>query len=238
MGYVTTTKMKVIILKILVIFLLIFSQTAKSQEKKDTLYLKNSLKLDLISLYYTFFDSRIQVRAGFEYERKISSKSFLSGYLDIGIYDKYVFKKYYDLFNQNQGMYFIQQDVAVKGFHFIPSYNYFIFQSKRKINHGIFLGGNIDFNFYRKKLDFFNSQSSEKYSQKYNQSKIALGLSMGWKYNLNSQMAIELKSSLFACIFKNKSLENMSYIRPLISQWNDPKYNFWWVSNLIICYAF
>lgn len=202
-------KMKFIFFNFIVVFSIIFSQAVNSQENKDSLCLKNSLKLDLIPLYNTFFDTRIQVRVGFEYERKINVKSFLSGYLDIGIYDKYVYRKYYDFFNQYQGMYFTDQDVAVNGFHIIPGYNYFIFQSKRKTNQGLFLGGNIDFNFYRKKLKFYNSQTSERNSQKYNQSKLALGLSLGWKWNLDSRFFIELQTSMFAVVLKNTSAENI-----------------------------
>ena len=230
--------MKFIFFNFIIIFSIIFSQTVKSKENNDSLCLKNSFKLDLMPLYNTFFDTRIQVRAGIEYERKINFKSFLSGYLDIGIYDKYVFRKYYDFFNENGGMYFVDQDVAINGFHMIPGYNYFIFQSKRKTNQGLFLGGNIDFNFYRKKLKFYNSQTFEKYTQKYNQSKLALGLSLGWKWNLDPHFFIELQTSMFAVVLKNTSAENVKAIRPIISQWNDPKYNYWWVSNLKICYAF
>lgn len=232
------TEIRFIVSKIWILFLIVFPQTAKSQFTKDTLFLKNALKLDLISLYNTFFDARIQVRTGLEYERTTGSKSFLSGYLDLGLYDKYVFKKYYDFFNQNQGMYFIKQNVSVKGFHFIPGYNYFVYQSKRKIHHGLFFGGNMDINFYQKKLEFYNSQTSAKYSQKYNQTKLALGLSMGWKCNFNSHWFIELKTSTFASVYTKISDENMKAIRPLISQWNAPKYNFWWLSNIKICYAF
>jgi hypothetical protein len=227
--------MKNVIVKI---FLILLSLSAHSQDNKNILNFKNAFKINLISIYNTFFDARTQIRIGIEYERKISKRAFVSNYLDFGLYDKYVFRKYYDFFNQNQGLHYEQQDVVVKGIHFIPSFNYYIFKSKRKMPNALFLGGNIDFSIYRKKLEFYNSKTSETYSQKYNQSKVALGISLGGKIYIFSRLYLEPKTSIFASVFETKFGENMNSIRPLISQWNDPEYKFWWTSNLSICYAF
>jgi hypothetical protein len=216
---------------------IILSHAVNLKANKDSLSLKNSFKLDLMSVYYDFFDNRVQIRAGFDFERKINLKSFISYHLDIGIYDKYIFRKYYDFFNQNKGMYSIEQNVVIKGFHFIPGYYCYILQSKRKPSQGLFLGGNADLNFYRKKLKSNNSQTSESFTQRYNQSKLALGLSLGYKYKIYHHFFVELQTSMFATVFKKLSDEKMNPIKPLIAQWNDQNYNYWWMSEIKICYA-
>lgn len=225
-------------MKLFVLAFLLIPNVLKAEEIKDTTSFKNSFKLDFISLYHTLFDARKQIRAGVEYERKISSKAFLSAYLDIGLYDLYVFRKYYDFFNQNQGMYYVQQNVEVIGFHFIPTYNYYVLQLKNYKKNGLFLGAGLDCNVYRKKLEYYNSQSKDRYSNKYNQFKLALAASVGWRHYINSRFSIELKTSLFSSVFKRKSDKNKSSIRPIISQWSNPSYNYWNVSNFKICYDF
>src|SRR4051812_7042683 len=102
-----------------VILLILFGSSLSvcAEEKSDSLQYKNSISIDVIPFYHVLFDTRIQIRIGAEYERVLSKKSFISGYLDIGLYDKYNFIKYYDFFSQNQDMYFIQQKVSIAGFH-------------------------------------------------------------------------------------------------------------------------
>lgn len=204
----------------------------------DTSAFKNAIKLDLFPLYYDFFDYRDQIRAGIEYERKINYRSFAALYMDIGVFDDYTFIKYYDFFNQNQGMYSVEQKAIIKGIHIQPSYNYIFFRSKKKPNHGVFAGSIIDFHCYKKNLETYNSQTSEKSNYRYNQLKMGLGLHMGAKYAFNRHFFAEVKTSLYVKIYYHISVQFVNPVMPLNAQWTDSKYNFWWVSNLKIGYAF
>ena len=123
----------------------------KAQDSKPKIF-KNTFALDVVPFYYDFFDYRKQIRVGIDYTRQFQSHWFLSIALDLGLFDDYSYIKYYDFFNQNQGFYSITQEASISGFHFLPSYNYYFFQSKRKQGQGFYGGGVIDMNYYRKKL--------------------------------------------------------------------------------------
>ncbi len=209
-----------------------------SQEKPDSLFHKKFIKLDLLPLYYDFFDNRVQIRIGAEYERYIFKKSSAACYLDIGLYDKYKFIKYYDFFNQQQGMYSIQQNVSIIGFHLIPSYNYYFYNSKKKTNRRFFSGAVIDFGYYHKKLAYYNSKTLDSYSDSYNQKKLGVGLSLGYKNQYGKHVFIEIKTSLLTKIFNYVSEDDRILIKSLDAQWTSSNYNFWWITNLKIGYVF
>lgn len=208
-----------------------------SQEVNDSLNFKNSIKLDLIPLYYDFFDSRVQVRLGAEYDHNISRKFFVSCYLDAGLYDKYKFIKYYDFFNEKLGMYSVQQDISVIGFHIIPGYNYYFYNTADKqIN--LFAGTIMDFGYYHKDFEYSNSQTLDKYSNNYNQKKLGVGLSLGLKNYIGTHIFIELKTSLLTKIFNFISKDEKVPIKSYDAQWTSTDYKFWWITNLKIGYAF
>lgn len=215
-----------------------FCLKVSAQEYRDSITLKNAIKLDLFPLYYDFFDYRDQIRAGIEYERKINKKSFAALYTDMGMFDNYSYRKYYDFFNQNQGLHYVEQKVIIKGIHLQPSYNYYLFKSMKKNNQGVFAGGIMDFQFYKKNVETYNSQTLERSSYLYNQSRIGLGMQMGVKYAFFRRFFAEVKTSLYIIIFYHISSEVMNPVKPLNAQWTDSKYNSWWVSNLKIGYAF
>src|SRR4051812_20988033 len=98
--------------------------TVFAGQKNDTITHKSSVKLDFVPLYHVILDNRVQIRAGLEYERYLHRKQSVACYLDMGLYDKYNFIKYYDFFGQNQPIYSISQKVSIAGFHLLPSYNY------------------------------------------------------------------------------------------------------------------
>ncbi|MBK6821105.1 MAG: hypothetical protein IPG85_16515 [Bacteroidetes bacterium] len=84
--------------------------------------INQAIKLDLAASYFTIFDNRKQLRVGLQYEKKITQQSILNWNIDIGMYDHYSFIKYYDFFNQQQGLYSIEQKVLITGFHLTPAY--------------------------------------------------------------------------------------------------------------------
>ena len=222
---------------LLIVFIFSFFNSF-SQEKPDSTVQLNSVKLDLLPLYYVFFDNRVQIRAGLEFERYILKKSSLSCYLDLGLYDKYKFIKYYNLFNENEGLYSIQQDITIKGFHLLPGYNYYFYRSKKKDTHKAFVGCMLDFGYYQKGIAYYNSLTRESYTDTYNQKKLGIGLSLGVKNNFGKHFFAELKTSLFTKIFNYISLDEKPLMKSLDSQWTSTDYNFWWITNIKIGYAF
>jgi hypothetical protein len=211
---------------------------AFSQEKCDSIIHKNSIKFDVVPLYHVFFDNRIQIRAGIEYERYRTKKSSIACYMDFGLYDKYGFIKYYDFFNQNQGMYFIQQKILIKGFHLLPSYNYYFDTFKKRPKSGFFVGAIADVGFYWKKVDYINSSTLENYSDKYNQAKLGIGLSLGFKKYYGKHFFGELKTSALIKLYNYITEQGRNPVKSLDAQWTSPSYNFWWISNIKIGYAF
>ncbi len=209
-----------------------------SQEKTDSLLKTNCIKFDIIPLYNNFFDTRVQIRIGTEYEKYVCEKSALSVYIDGGLYDKYKFIKYYDFFNQQQGLYSIEQDISIVGVHIIPSYNYYFYTFKNHPNEKLFLSTLLDYGYYYKKLDYYNSQTKDSYYDSYNQNKLGVGLGLGYKNQFSKHFLIELKTSFFAKVFNSISNDERIQIKSLDAQWTSTNYNFWWISNLEIGYVF
>lgn len=212
--------------------------SSHAQKNDSVTSQKNAVKIDLIPFYYDFFDYRKQIRMGIEYERKINQKYFFASELDIGLFDEYNFTKYYDFFSQNLGMFYIKQNVQIKGFHFIPSYNYCLWRSKIKVDQGLFGGGNIEYRLYHKKLDYYNSQTNESSSDAMNQTTIGAGVNLRIKYLLFKHFYCELKTAFSVAFYNHRSTNNPNFIKSLNAQWTDNKNRFWWVSNIKICYAF
>ena len=208
-----------------------------SQEKQDSTIHKNAIKLDLIPFYHVFFNNRVQIRAGIEFEHFVFKKSSLAFYLDMGLYDKYTFIKYYNFFNQ-QGMYSIQQKVSIRGAHLLSSYNYYFFSFKKKPNTQFFFGSVVDFGFYKKNIDYYDSSVLEHYQTKYNQAKLGIALSIGLKKGFSKHITTEIKTSLFTKVVNMISQNGVNQIKSLDAEWTSPNYNFWWITNLKIGYAF
>jgi len=199
---------------------------------------KYAIKIDVAADYYTFFDHRIQARLGLELEQKINSNSFISYSIDAGLFDKYHFIKYYDFFNQQQGMYSINQRIQIEGLHFMPGYNSFLFQSSLKKQQGLYLGGMLDISLYHKHLNSFNSQTLAQSNLNYLQFKTGLGISGGIKYQLLHRVFVEAKTNLLTKIWHIKSTKNTVEIPVLHAQWASSDNQFWWISNLKIGYVF
>jgi hypothetical protein len=228
------------ILKFIMVLLLLlsFSCSLFAQKKQDSTFCKNDLKLDLVPFYFDFFDAREQIRIGFEYERMINRNFSVSCYIDAGLYDNYTFIKYYDFFNQNQGMYTVEQNVSIRGVHLIPSCNYWFYRAKKKANRGIYTGVILDFHYYQKKLAYLNTQTFERTHEKYYQTGLGAGLDLGGRYGFGKHFFIELKTVFLGKIYRHANKQDVPLVKPLNAQWSDNKHNFWWISNLTLGYAF
>jgi hypothetical protein len=96
----------------------------------------------------------------------------------------------------------------------------------------------MDFNYYRKRLNSFNSQTDINTLDKYNQYASGIGLGAGCKYGFGRHFFVELKTSFLAKIFTIISYSEMNKIKPLNAQWANENYYLWWVTNFNIAYAF
>jgi len=220
---------------VLVVFICGFATLAQENKPKPN---KDFFAIDVIPLYYDFFDYRKQIRVGVDYSRQFKTHWFVDGAIDCGLFDDYTFTKYYDFFNQSIGYHYITQEAVVTGFHFLPSGNYFFWQSKSKPGQGMYCGALFDLNFYRKKLDIFNSQTLENSSDVIKQFKTGVGVSLGGKCYIGRHFFAEIRTSVFAKIFFITSDKNINAIKSINSQWTSANNNYWWVSNLKIGYAF
>ena len=209
-----------------------------SQDIRDSSSYKNSVRLDFVPLYDDFFDTRVQIRAGGEYERSISERSAVSAYLDLGLYDKYDYIKYYNFFGQNQGMYSEKQRVSIIGFHFIPGYSYFFYTFRKKPNRKFFSSALVDCGYYHKSISYSNTLTSDGSSDSYDQMKVGAGLGVGFKNNFGKRLFYELKTSIVALLYNHVSKAGFSAIRALDAQWTSADRNFWGTSNIKIGYAF
>ncbi len=208
-----------------------------AQDSKPRAY-KNTVVLDVVPFYYDFFDYRQQIRLGIDYTRQFQPRWFLSTALDVGLFDDYTYIKYYDFFNQNQGFYSITQDASISGFHLLPSYNYYFFQSKRKQGQGFYGGGVLDMNYYRKKLQSTNSQTQESNSDVVHQFRTGLGVDLGVKYFMGHHFFAEVRSMFFCKAFLYNSNKNTNKIMSLNSQWTSNNRNFWLLTSVQFGYAF
>jgi hypothetical protein len=224
---------------IILVIVIVFINQSGVYAQSDSLPLhKNAVKIDLVPYYYDFFDIRKQVRGAVELERYLDRKSSVSLFCDIGLYDDYTYRKYYDFFNQNQGLHWTEQRVQIRGFHLQPSYNRYFLKSEKRLLRNIYAGAGFDFQYYWKLLEIDNSLIEKSMKYDYYQLRLGAGLHIGLKYFFGKHFFTEVKTKLYTCVFTHVSQNGMNPIRPLNTQWTDSGYKFWWVSNLIIGYAF
>jgi len=212
--------------------------TSVVHAQKDTVTFRNALKIDLVPVYYDFFDTRKQIRLGIEYERQLNEKSFAAIGADFGMFDHYTYIKYYDFYNQGPGLYSVETIVKNLGFHLLPSYNYFLWKSRNNNNTGLFAGCIIDFHLYQKILNSTNELNATGYTEKYFQTRMGAGLSLGGRFGMGRHFFADFRSSLLGKLFRTTSINNVPQIKPLNAHWTNRKYTLWWVTSLNISYAF
>lgn len=218
--------------------LYVFLSPLSVHAQKDSTNFKNAIKLDLVPVYFDFFDTRKQIRMGVEYERRLNDKSFAAMGADFGMFDHYLYVKYYDFYNEGPGLYSVETNVRNLGFHVMPSYNYFIWKAAHKANTGIFSGAIIDFHLYQKLLNNYNTLTGSSYQERYFQTRMGAGISLGGRYGIGRHFFLDVRSSLFGKIFKTISVNHVPEIKPLNANWSNQKQNLWWVTSLNLSYAF
>lgn len=223
----------------LIVFILTLSceMTSQAQENQPKSN-KNAFALDVVPIGYDIFGYEKQLRVGVDYSRQFNPHWFVSGAIDMGLYNEYAYKKYFDFFNEYSGFYYIQEDVHIVGFHLMPSANYFVLQSKVKQGQGIYAGAILDLNYYKKNVDVFNSSTLESSSENVNQFRTGAGLSVGGKMYVGQHFFGEFKTSMFGKIYLHKSNNDMNEIKSLNSQWSSENNNFWLVFQIKLGYAF
>jgi hypothetical protein len=207
-------------------------------QAKDSIQNKNSFSIDLIPLYYDFFDYHMEIRGGIDYARQFKKHWLADAAIDCGMFDEYTFTKFYNYFNQPPGYYSIMQKVKITGFHLMPSCNYYVWQSKAKPGQGVYCGVILDVNYYHSRDRSYNSQSAESSLKNTNQFRTGAGLSLGVKYYLGHHFFAEARTSFFGKVIYATSDKTINKIKALNSQWTTADGNFWWTSNLKFGYAF
>lgn len=207
--------------------------------KADSLQMKiktaSSIKLDLVSVYYTFFDVRKQLRFGVEYQPATYRKITPVYHLDAGLFDRYKFNKYFDFFNTSGGMYHIETNVRTIGFHFISGIKYNVKPALNK-KYTLFLSIQNDLNCFKKDIQTQNSKTYASTKDSENQIRMGLGPEMGLYCHLKNKFSLELKTAFFLKLFTLKSKQDSPDIKPYKAVWYDTYHTFWIIPRINICY--
>lgn len=221
-------------------FILLFISLIVFDSKADSLQIKiktaPSIKLDLVSVYYTLFDVRKQLRFGVEYQSASYKRISPVYHLDAGLFDSYKFNKYFDFFNTSGGIYHIETKVKTIGFHFISGIKYNIKPALNK-KYTLFLALQNDLNCFKKDIQTHNSKTNESTKNSENQIRMGLGPEIGLYCHLKSKFTIELKTALFLKLFTLKSKQDSPDIKPYKAVWYDTYHSFWIIPRINICYG-
>lgn len=220
---------------VLIAFLFIFSNTGSGQDTSSTR--KYCLKIDLVSLYDDFFDSKVQVRAAVELERHFNKSWIIGALLDAGKYDQYSFFKYYDFFNQGPGLYSDKVDVRIAGAHLIPGISREIKFPARWRNLIWKPGMRLDYSVYFKKSSGRNGLTGEEYIENGWQQRLGAGFHLGLSYKRWAPFIIECRTAFLQRIFSQVP-SGSNEIRALHSVWNSENMKYWWNYSIYLGYEF
>jgi len=218
------------------LFIFIATHEIKSQDT-TSIVRKNIIKINFVPVIPAI-SGQSQQWIGIEYEWIKNSKLSFAFLSNIGLFEDYSYKKYYDYFNQHQGFSYTQKDIKTKGYHMIPSIRYHFLTSKKKSVQGMYLGGNLDFNQYFKKLSSHNSETDESTTSKLNTTRMGLGISMGAQYLAFSRLSLEVNISFFVEAFEVTSDINQLATPPINAFWKSDTDVFWSTVQIMIGYAF
>jgi hypothetical protein len=198
---------------------------------------KSCIKLNVLSLYNVIFDSKKEIRAGVEFERKINENCSSFHHLDAGLYDQYDFYKYYDFFNEEGGLHYTRQHVTSYGVNLIQGVNYRLPILKKSKRFSYFVSSLIDLHYYWKELKTTNSINDYLIQDSYHQFSGGIGLGIGAKYKISKHFLLEANTNMTATLFSffNK---NENKIAVLDAQWQTANYKLWGISHIQLCYAF
>lgn len=221
---------------ILFVFGNIYSCLLFSKEKSSINKTSTIIQLDLTSNYYTFFDTRQQLRLGVEYQYLLSKHHFISSFIDLGQYDHYHFIKYDDVLNTQN--FYTDKKLSLIGFHYLVGLNYFIKTSSHKSHQGVYVGIITDHSLYSKSFRLYDSKTQSITHSNYQQVKFGTGVSSGIQFHISDHLMMEGKTSFLVKLMNQTSGFNNLPISSMIAQWNDTNSNFWWISQLKIGYVF
>lgn len=220
-------------------FILLFIFLSSFDSKADSLQVKIKkapcIKLDLVSVYYTLFDVRKQLRFGVEFQPTTHRKITPVYHLDAGLFDSYKFNKYFDFFNTSGGMYRIETNVRTIGFHFISGIKYNLKPALNK-KYTFFLAIQNDLNCFTKDIQTHNHKTHASTYDSENQIRMGLGPEIGLYYHLKNKFSIELKTAFFLKLFTLKSKKDSPDIKPYKAVWYDTYHTFWIIPRINFCY--
>ena len=170
--------------------------TVEAQDSIPGVFRKNNIQINFIPLIPAL-SGQSQQWIGIEYQRYLKPNLSISALLNIGIFEDYTYKKYYDFFNQHQGFSYTQMDVTTRGYHIIPSAKYYYFLMDQRPGQGLYVGGKVDFNQYFKKSEYFDSGTQEAGNVDYSIFRIGLGSCIGIQYVAFSRLSIGVDLSFF-----------------------------------------
>jgi len=228
--------------KVLFIIAILLSQFSYSQSQQvDTIQNTNALrkyiiKIRLISTIELIKNVNRQI-IGLEYEQKLNSKTSLVLDFDIGYFDKYVYYKYYNFFTLVDELPYTKRTVITKGFHIAPNYKYYVYNFNHVSMSGISCGGALDYYFYKKVYDYYNSRTNITTKNNYNSQQLSVGGVLGLQFLIKNRITIDASSSLFMKLFSSTSNDGKE-IYSKNSFWNSDNGRFWAVYRIKLGYAF
>lgn len=225
-----------VILLLFVFTIIVYSPV--SAARNDSLPDKHLIMADLLPLYYNFFDSKIQYRLGAGYSHYRPSAYFIAHQIDFGVYDKYTFTKYFNLFNENSGLYYEEHKVFIAGVHYVPSFNFYLVRTRPHTLNCIFSGIALDVSYYHKQFIHYNSAIGSENESHYRQVRTGAGVLMGSRYQFSKRFFTEMKMSFFTNVICYKEAAENNPIRSIPSLWTRNDYQFWLSANICVGYVF
>lgn len=221
----------------LIISLIATSTSLYGQDSIPPVFRKNIIKINFIPLI-PLIGGQSQQWVGVEYQRYINNKISVSLLTDVGVFEEYTYKKYYDFFNQNEGFSFTQKDVITRGYHLIPSVKYYALQIESRPGQGLFVGGQVDFNQYFKESELYDARTQEEIKTSSKITRMGIGANAGIHYIAFSRLSIETELSFFFRVFENYAGNEALRTPPINAFWKSDNDAFWMTVQLMIGYAF
>lgn len=217
------------------VFLMLNGMSAHIARATDSLQGIHRIKADLLP-YHALFLGRKQVRAAIEYQYLGAGRSSFSMHIDAGMYDDYTFFKYYDFFNQDQGLHYHRQDIRIYGFHLMPAWNFLPGKPAASRRVRFFMGMAADISCYEKKLRFYNSLTEDRYRSTDRQVRFGAGPHLGITCRLRKKVHVELKATCAGKLLTLRSDASMKSILPFKAVWFDNGQHIWLIPQLSLCY--
>jgi len=133
---------------------------------------------------------------------------------------------------------YVNQVVRVKGFHLSPFYKYNLYKwDKQQDLTGFYIAGGLDYFYYKKSFEKYDSRNNETEIQNYYSAQLAVGGTVGAQLIAFNRVTISISISMFIKTISytnNKEKE----LNSLNSYWVSENNQFWSNYKLMIGYAF